>query len=547
MPVPAAQQEFASRTPLRHHLGHFWISKDTQLLSRQGQKWISSKTGKENALENFGLFENDTSVAAACCTQPRRSHTQPTLLDNRKTLKILEVLLKSGSTSNCLLPSEELWKCLLDGCDTPSRALVACVWALSAYMSVQSNDQDGFADVDSYHCATMARSTIAQMLGKPSMELVQAVLLLVSLRSRDFEIVMLKLRWLQVEYYKLIGNILASESLHALGCRVVCELGCHRSPLPRSVDNDNRCEALRLEHTRKLSFAFYASDSDISLRTGKPPLLPEAYCDFTLRTSLDPAGKVLSSFDRSISYQYDLCIVKQRVSRLLHSPATNNSTDSEILGSIRTLDAQLEDWRLSIPPDMRPKILSRPESPQLSAIDSHERRRATELQLDYCYVLVVLHSMVRRCCPSLEANEHIPEDLHEVIHSSIDVSLEGARTMLRSLKNITEADIGETHQNNRGSNAGAPCISACRRVFSFAPLACLSIFMNTLLHPFDSRCPDELEALAGTASLIQGLPFDGLPEDMALGIEELCKFVVELGSLAHQSIWRAKRRGVSQS
>ena len=547
MPVPAAPQELASRTPLRHHLGHFWISKDTQLLSRQGQTWIFSKTGKENALENFGLFENHTSVAAACCTQPRRSHTQPTLLDDRNTLKILEALLRSGSTSNCLLPCEELWKCILNGCDAPSRALVACVWALSAYMSVQSNDQDGFVGVDSYYCATMARSTIAQMLGKPSMELLQAVLLLVSLRPRDFEIVMLKLWWLQVEYYKLIGNILASESLHALGCRVVCELGCHRSPIPRSVDNDHRCEALRLEHTRKLSFAFYASDSDISLRTGKPPLLPEEYCDFAFRTYLDPAGKQLSSSETSNSCQHDLCIIKQRVSRLLHSPATTTSTDAEILESIRTLDAQLEDWRLSVSPDMRPKILSPPESPQHSAVDSHQSRRSIDLQLDYCYVLVVLHSVVRRCCPSFGANKNIPEDLHEVIHSSIDVSLEGARTMLRSLKIITEAEVGQAHQKSQSPCAGASCLSACRRIFSFAPLATLSIFMNILLHPFDERCPDELEALAGTASLIQGLPFDVLSEEMALSIEELCEFVVELGSLAHQAIWRAKRRGVSQS
>lgn len=238
----------------------------------------------------------------------------------------------------------------------------------------------------------------------------------------------------------MTGERSKSESLHAIGCRIVCELSSHCSLQTRTHHGDNALGTLQLEYTRELCCSFYVLDSDISLRTGKPPLLPEEYCDLSLFDIMREDNDAHNSF---LAYNVGLCVIKQRVSRLLHSPKTHSISDSHILEGIRSLDSELEEWRLSTPPKLRPRI-SIATHQFLPTIDSQQKARVIKLQLDYHYILTVLHNIVRRCGP-VEGAE-LPEDLHGVIHSSIDVSLEAARSTLRFLKISIDTDVRRTYQ-----------------------------------------------------------------------------------------------------
>lgn len=216
---------------------------------------------------------------------------------------------------------------------------------------------------------------------------------------------------------------------------MVCELGGHRNLATYSPDDDHELMVLRLEHTRRLFCAFYVLDSDISLRTGKPSALPEEYCDVPLPGSWRESG---------LLYDPRICSIKKRISWMLHFPKLHTTSDGQILEGIRSLDSELEEWRQSLPPENRPKISIPPHHTLISAAEYHQRQHTIDLQFDYHYVLVVLHNIVRRCGPV--EGEELPEDLHAVIHSSIDVSLEAARSTLRFLAIASDPDPRLSYQ-----------------------------------------------------------------------------------------------------
>lgn len=173
----------------------------------------------------------------------------------------------------------------------------------------------------------------------------------------------------------------------------------------------------RRRHLENLFGLCYILDKDDALRSGHPPRLTEEYCDL--------------AFMAESHYELRLSLVKERTCRLLYSQKAAKLSDGEILQYIRQLDHELEQWRLSVPVSIRPR---------LSTLDSPTAdRRLIHLQLDYHYALIAIHTMVRRCGT---ANKRLPEDLHSVVHSSVDLSLEAGRSTLMFLK-FTFSLLGE--------------------------------------------------------------------------------------------------------
>lgn len=56
------------------------------------------------------------------------------------------------------------------------------------------------------------------------------------------------------------------------------------------------------------------------------------------------------------------------------------------------------------------------------------------LQLEYLYLMVVVHMTVRRFRVSSTDISDIAEDRHRLIHSSVDISLEASRSILGCVK-----------------------------------------------------------------------------------------------------------------
>lgn len=205
----------------------------------------------------------------------------------------------------------------------------------------------------------------------------------------------------------------------------------------------------RERHIRNLFWVCYMSDKDLSLRTGQPPLLADIYCDLTIPEAYQNSYIHLRGLDEHLhppdassdtdltphfSGDAQLGYLKEKVYRLLYSVQAQRDKDNRLLISIRELDDEIECWRLSVPVDFRPALsvssntlLITPETkpPHL--------RRYFHLLLEYWYLMIYVHTTVRR----YDAHTIIGDggqDLHRVIHSSYDLSMEAGRSTLRCLR-----------------------------------------------------------------------------------------------------------------
>lgn len=189
--------------------------------------------------------------------------------------------------------------------------------------------------------------------------------------------------------------------------------------------------------------------------------MTEDYCDLTPSEGnrrwplpVSQAGRnpceVTSIHHRTIPDvpgQPSLFYLKERVCRLLYSSQGMKCTNGELLLNIRQLDAQLESWRISLPRHLCPS-LSIPRSYRPIVHDASEEHSMlrVNLQLEYYYLMIVIHATVRRCRAANNESDGIPEDLHSVLHSSTDLSLEASRSTLAIMKKHTKTMVIEGSQ-----------------------------------------------------------------------------------------------------
>lgn len=187
------------------------------------------------------------------------------------------------------------------------------------------------------------------------------------------------------------------------------------------------------DYIRRLFWLCYVLDKDISLRSGTFPLLSEYHCDLAMLWDFESTCSV-SELICILSNDPRLSMIKEKTCRVLYSPAAFKVPDGELLLRIRELDNDLENWRLSVPAGMRPRLAIASDQHLLPPdMNDSQSVHHIELQLDYHYTLICIHTTVRRCGIGSEADT-LPEDLHSVVHSSIDLSLEAARSTLLFLR-----------------------------------------------------------------------------------------------------------------
>ena len=205
---------------------------------------------------------------------------------------------------------------------------------------------------------------------------------------------------------------------------MVCDLGGHFAHQPNSESHPVE-DCSQRNYIRKIFWLCYMRDKEISLRSGRPPLLTADYCDVSL-----PAGIGCMS---NLSSDPHLSILKEKACRMLHSPQAFKLPDSHLLWNIRELDNGLEKWRVAVPAWMRPQLTTRSDQvPMAYQASEIQKMQLINLQLDYLYMLINIHTTVRRCGTN-QRDESMAEDLHSVVHSSIDLSLEAARSTLKFL------------------------------------------------------------------------------------------------------------------
>lgn len=296
---------------------------------------------------------------------------------------------------------------------------------------------------------------------------------------------------------------------------MVCDLGGH-FPLSRPAILPQHIPTFKEKaklHIRRLFWTCYCSDKDIALRTDRPPLLTSDHCDLSASEEL-----------RNQTRDRNLAKIKENAIRLLCSPLAFRYTESELLAQVRQLDDELEEWRLAVDPRYRPRlsIISDLSFSLPSTMSLENRTYLINLQLDYLFTIINIHTLVRKC-GDLEKN--LPDDLHSVVHSSADLSIEASRSIFRILDTVVDFWKEDS----------------LWIVSHYAPMAAMPLFMNILIHPLGHSADNDLRILSSISNITRKLPAERLPMEEIEHIQEISEFVMELVRLSHSAAWKVKR------
>ncbi|KAF4953039.1 hypothetical protein FGADI_6309 [Fusarium gaditjirri] len=486
----------------RCHIGTNWYFKGIGILSNRGWQWISDGAGERVFLENFDIFGNPAPSLGSVSF----SETPRVLPPRVICAHVVELFFKSKTA--VIFPF--LDRGLFEG--TLSRAFdegavdlgrrtsaEACLWAMIALV-VRTTDAQllGFS-FQPRDCVNEASKLLGVVSGITSLDSLQGTLLL----------------WAS---QKTRGQCREAAVSFASACRMVCDLGGH-FPLSRPAIFPQHIPTFEDQtrlHIRRLFWICYCYDKDMSLRTDKPPLLTSDYCDIS------------DAEDQTLWYSHprdtNLARIKESASNILCSPRAFKYTEGELLAHVRQLDDELEEWRLSVDPRYRPRlsILSDLSFSLPAAMDLKDRTYLINLQLDYLFTIINIHTLVRKCG---DLEENLPDDLHSVVHSSADLSIEASRSIFRILDTIV--DLWKE--------------DSLWIVSHYAPMAAMPLFMNILIHPLGSSADNDLHILSSISKITRKVPSDRLPMEEIEHIQEISEFVMELIRLSHSAAWKVKR------
>ncbi|KAE8140011.1 hypothetical protein BDV38DRAFT_290772 [Aspergillus pseudotamarii] len=215
----------------------------------------------------------------------------------------------------------------------------------------------------------------------------------------------------------VLGDQLGVELLFATATRFVFHFGGHIFPKTVDVGEVGRRSLdLRL-HIRNLFWLCYIFNQEYSLRTGLPPSLDDAHCDLTLcETATTHAQNigVLGCSPLFIPFAR-MATIQSQIYRRLYSVVARNKTDAELLSTIRDLDQLLEDWKLSIPMNVRPSLTHRPTG--------GEDMPSSIFQLQYHYCMATIHQISDRALIIFLSSFCLPYVTAAMIHLFCDILL----------------------------------------------------------------------------------------------------------------------------
>lgn len=142
---------------------------------------------------------------------------------------------------------------------------------------------------------------------------------------------------------------------------------------------------------RHLSRTSFLIDEEISLRIGEPLLL---LANTLCTDSLDFSSQLSSTRAQppSADYAFNLCWIVRKVHPELYAPSSPDKSATDTQRTIRTLNDELENWRLSVPREFRPSIQSS-NLPRNSLTDFN----ALILNMKFHYCLGYIHQVASRC------------------------------------------------------------------------------------------------------------------------------------------------------
>ncbi|KZL70896.1 fungal specific transcription factor [Colletotrichum tofieldiae] len=501
------------------HIGPNWFFRGIHAFSDEGRLWISSKTGQILDWAKLHIF---TARPSSLTTSWGQVSEQSCELPDQNACREL-VAFFFQSSFQLIYPVidpilfEETIVLAYESIDnvpsSPTQlSAQACLFAALSIMAFLPGSAF-MIHPDSY--ARKSHDLLNHITPDTTLMTLQAVIMLHVQR-------LLGGRWQE------------AESLLSIACRMVCTLGGHIYEPKQAMCDEISLPDRKARHIRNLFWLCYISDKNLSLRTGQPPLLADVYCDLTLPenylscyTYLRMLEECVHSGDSRITNltphfwgDAQLGCLKEKIYRLLYSVHAMNDKDNQLLVHIRQLDDEIECWRLTVPVDFRPALSVSPETLiATSEMKTPQRKRYFHLLLEYWYLMIFVHTTVRR----YDAHAVIGDgsrDLHSVIHSSYDLSLEAGRSTLRCLRVFMNTLSG----------------GDLWFLIFYTTNAAISLFLNIIIHPEEEDGQLDLELLISAANTIRKTkPRVSVPDE-GTRIQEHSDFIMWLVWLGSSAI-----------
>ncbi|KAJ6109459.1 hypothetical protein N7486_001694 [Penicillium sp. IBT 16267x] len=513
---------FAKNPVSASQLGPNWFFEGISISSEAGFQWISTRTGQPVTGTEFDIPDLRISTV--------QSSNNPNLCELPEqdvTRRILSDLFGSSFRLEFPVLNQDLFEKTIEIAYGPvdenlissgQISAKACVLSAISFASCQNTRGQIPLSVDVESCAAEAHRLILYITGDMGLDTLQTALLL----------------GLQRTFH---GHWQDAAFFHSIACRIVCSLKGHiTQPTAQFRSDRSHVRARESHHIRVLFWLCYMLDKDISLRTGNPPLLIDDYCDLdpldasTCYLNYLPNLAIFSTTEEryenitpSLPADPHLSHLKEAVFLQLYSARAMKETDNQILLHIRELDDQIECWRSSIPLNFRPTLsVSQTTPPKPSEEGVPYLIRCMSLQLDYHHLMTIVHSTVRKC--TVELSDGV-RDLHGVVHSSFDISLEASRSTFWCLRVLIDL-IAE---------------DAFRFITAYSTTAATSLFLNIVIHPLDKQAQRDLELLISAANMIRNMPMTTSTQREANRIQETASFVMRLVWLGSCAVTKAER------
>ncbi|KAJ5666636.1 transcriptional regulator family: Fungal Specific TF [Penicillium macrosclerotiorum] len=508
-------------------LGVISLLTGIPFLLPEGQKWIQSRTGQMIASDKFSPTrvpwekERGHSSNALLVNMPNQSLFE---LPDYRIVRVYFEAYRKSAVMRRLFPvvDVELFEETISAAYhqpqstfRPGQASTrACIMAFLAFICrlppVKEQVQicDRLAPVDHDAFASKGQFLIAQILQEPAdLDGLQAVTMLTL-------------------YELSSGNMRATNYFAAIVARQLFMMGANIT-YNRDHHVSERSRR-RQEQLRNIFWICYTFDKDVSLRTGQPPTIADENCDLTLpagyldRAFIDPEKDDSPLLEPTFPFDLRLSMIKSRAHSHLYSVSALAKSDADLLKSIRELDDELEEWRLSIPVTWRPTMSFSPETS-----DPNMSMHSVMLRLNYYLCMSVIHQASSRCKSWTQGS-----GMMDGVSSSLALSVEASRSTLCYLEAAEHV-----------------LVDGIFWTLIFYPMsALLTIFCSILQNPLDPRSRDDLGRLNMATVMMERVFSRKLPENEIVHFKLVADFVVELKKLAECAIdkaWREQSTGLS--
>ncbi|PWY69084.1 hypothetical protein BO70DRAFT_382626 [Aspergillus heteromorphus CBS 117.55] len=520
VPHPSSGLCFGKLHFAGRYVGDFSSYSGIPCFSHDGHEWVRSRTGEDDTFE--GIFTFKFPKEAPLFMSPDANMQVfpggPELPDRSVVDQYTTHYFSTGVRIVFPIIDKLLFQDTINMAYQPPRGSPSveqtsarmCVLAFLAFVDEIEPSAD-LPPINSDLCAAKAQSLLPFILHDISLQTLQGMIL-------------------QSAYRTFTGELLVANQFHSMACRIMFTLGGQtlapeRPAAGRLTETEERTWQFQ-KTLRRLFWLCYGYDKEICFRTGQPPVIDDDHCDLNLPEHYSNMQYPEPDQDPDL---YDevtiplfpgdlrLTMLKSKTYRTLYSSSALRKSDAQLLQTIRELDDELEQWRLSVPVPHRPSLGPLFETHSNPLL----RMQGIVVRLEYHYMMVTIHRSSGRC----QAWKNTEMGEMEGVNSSMVLAVEASRSTLNYLRSVIGFIRAETFW-----------------MIIFYPMsAILTIFCNILMNPLDPRAEEDLTLLSVVPVFIKDVRLRRITNNEISHMKMVGNFVAELTRLGHCAIDKARR------